>query len=63
MTDFNAIASDLDLCDMVEAFGKGAAKRKARAHRKTCFKAIADQNRADGLADMSDDEILAALTA
>ena len=33
----SAIARDLGLCDMVEAFGTRAAKRKARAHRKACL--------------------------
>ena len=63
MTDFNAIATDLEICDMVQALGERKAKRKALAHRKACFDAIADANRADGLDNISDDDLLAELFA
>jgi hypothetical protein len=55
------IAADLDLCDMIEVFGNRTAKRKARAHRKACFAAIAEMNRVDGFGELSDDELLAEL--
>jgi hypothetical protein len=55
------IAADLDLCDMIQAFGTRTAKRKARAHRKACFSAIAEMNRASGFSELSDDELLAEL--
>ena len=58
-----AIAADLDLCDLVDAFGSRAAKNKARKQRRVIFAAIHAQNVADGIADMSDDELLAALAA
>ena len=61
MTDFNAIAADLEICDMVQALGDRKSKRKATAHRKACFAAIAEANRADGLDNISDDELLAEL--
>jgi hypothetical protein len=63
MTITAKIAADLNTCALVEAFGSRANKRKARAHRKACFAAIADMNRADGLENMSDDDLLAALFA
>lgn len=58
-----AIAADLDLCDMILAFGTPAAKRKARAHRKACFAEIARMNAEAGTDQMTDDELLAALSA
>jgi hypothetical protein len=58
-----AIAADLDLCDMILAFGTPAAKRKARAHRKACFAEIARMNAESGLDKLSDDELLAELMA
>jgi hypothetical protein len=57
------IAADLDLCDMIAVFGNASAKRKARAHRKACFAAIAEINKADGFGNLSDDELLAELIA
>lgn len=56
-----AIAADLDLCDLVDAFGSRSAKAKARKQRRVIFAAIRAQNVADGIADMSDDELLAEL--
>jgi len=61
MTIEQQIAADLDLCDMIAAFGNANAKRKARAHRKACFAAIKEMNKADGLSELTDDEILAEL--
>ena len=58
-----AIAADLDLCDMILAFGTPTAKRKARAHRKVCFAEIKRMNEAAGTDKMSVDELLAALQA
>jgi hypothetical protein len=58
-----AIATDLDLCDMILAFGTRAAKRKARSHRKACFAEIKRLNAADGFDKLSDDELFAALNA
>jgi len=57
-----AIAADLALCDMIEAFGTPANKRKARAQRKACMAQIAAWNAADGQV-LSDDELLAELAA
>lgn len=58
-----AIAADLDLCDMILAFGTPAAKRKARAHRKACFAEIKRMNAEAGTDQMSVDELFAALQA
>lgn len=62
MTTEQQIAADLDLCDMIAAFGTRAAKRKATAHRRACFAAIKEMNKASGFGNMSDDELLAELT-
>ena len=59
----SAIAADLDLCDLVAAIGDKKAKAKARRHRKACMAQISEWNRQDGLADLSDAELLAALEA
>lgn len=61
MTDFQKIATDLELCDLGQAFTKGATKAKFTKHRKACFAAIREANERDGLTGMSDDELLAAL--
>ena len=58
-----AIGRDLALCDMVLAFGSASSKRKARAHRKACLDQIHQWNIEDGSSEMSDDELLAELTA
>ena len=57
-----AIAADLALCDMVQAFGTRANKRKATAHRKACMAQIAAWNAEDAL-NMTDDELMAELMA
>ena len=61
--DFQAIAKDLDLCDLGAALTKGKARAKFLAHRKACFDAIAAENKKDGFDSMSDDELLASLAA
>ena len=63
MTTEQQIAADLDLCDMIQVLGTRSAKRKARAHRKACYAAIAEMNRASGLDQLSDDELMAELMA
>lgn len=63
MTTEQQIAADLNLCDMIQVLGTCSAKRKARAHRKACFAAIAEMNRAAGLDQLSDDELMAELIA
>lgn len=55
-----AIAADLDMCDMGEVFTKGAMRARYRKHRKACFAEIAKMNREDGL-NLTDDELLTAL--
>lgn len=63
MTPEQQIAADLNLCDMIQVLGTRSAKRKARAHRKACFAAIAEMNRAAGLDQLTDDELMAELMA
>lgn len=57
------IAADLNACDLGLALTKGKTRRVYAQHRKACFKAIADMNKADGMDGMSDDDILAELLA
>lgn len=57
----NAIALDLNACDIGAAFTRGKVKAKYVKHRKECFAAIKKMNEQDGLANMTDDELLAAL--
>lgn len=58
-----AIAADLALCDMIEAFGTAKGKRQARAQRKVCMAQIRAWNDADGLNDISLDDLRAELAA
>jgi len=56
-----AIARDLDAIALIEAFGDRKAKAKARKQRKACMAEIAAWNKADGLDQISDAELLADL--
>lgn len=56
------IAADLDTIDLIRAIGSRKAKLAASRHRKACFAEIKRMNEADGLADISDAELLAALS-
>ena len=58
-----AIAADLDLCDLGMAMTKGATRRKYVAHRAACMEQIRRWNVEDGLGEMTAAEILAELTA
>lgn len=60
---FQSIAHDLDLCEAGILLTKGATRRKYKAHRKACFDAIAEANRADGLDKLTDEQLLAELLA
>jgi hypothetical protein len=55
------IAKDLETIDLILAIGTKSQKRKAMDHRKACFAEIKRMNEADGITEMSDDELLAAL--
>lgn len=57
------IAIDLDLCDLGLALTRGKTRRLYERQRAACFAEIARLNAADGLDQMSDDELLAALIA
>lgn len=61
MTVEQKIAADLDACDLGLAMTKWKTRRVYEQHRKACFAEIAAMNKADGLDDMSDDDILAEL--
>ena len=56
------IASDLALCDVGLALTSGKTKTKYTKHRKTCFKALHEMNKADGLDSISDEDLLAELS-
>lgn len=62
MTREQAIAADLDLCDLGQALTKGATRAKFTRQRKACFAEIKRMNQEDGLGNMTDDELLAELT-
>ena len=56
------IAADMELANLVIAFGSPANKRKAKAHLKVCNAAINKLDPVDpAIAAMSDDELLAEL--
>lgn len=57
------IAADLNLIAMIEFAGDKSAKRAAKAQRKAIQAQIKAWNVEDGLADMTDAEILAELMA
>lgn len=57
------IASDLNLIAMIEFAGDRNAKRAAKAQRKAIQAQIKAWNEEDGLSGLSDDELLAELTA
>lgn len=56
-----AIARDLELCDLGMALTRGRLRRRYVKQRAACYAALHEMNVADGTADMSDDELLAAL--
>ena len=56
----NAIAADLERCDVMLAIGSKAMKKAARTHREKCFEAIRAANQADGLDNGQTDEALLA---
>lgn len=58
-----ALAHDLTACEIGMALTKGKLRKRYAAHRKACMAQIAEWNRQDGTDSMTDDELLAALTA
>ena len=61
LTTEQKIAADLTACDIGMALTKGRTRKVYADHRKACFHEIKAMNRADGLVDMSDDDLLAEL--
>jgi hypothetical protein len=59
----DAIFADLDLCDLGMVLTTGKRRAKFAAHRAACFDALREMNKADGLDEMTIDEIFAELTA
>lgn len=55
------IGRDLALCDLIQAVGTKASKRKAAIQRKACIAQIEAWNEADSPSNLSDDELLSAL--
>ena len=51
-TDWTGIGEDLELCDLIEAFGTPANKRKARKHRAAIMEHIRAENERDGPIDL-----------
>ena len=51
-TDWTGIGKDLELCDLIEAFGTPANTRKARKHRAAIMAHIRAENKADGPIDL-----------
>ncbi|OYV54527.1 MAG: hypothetical protein B7Z76_14220 [Acidiphilium sp. 20-67-58] len=56
-----AIAADLDLCDLGLVLTTGSRRRTFASHRKACFDALKAMNAAEGLDQISDDDLLAEL--
>jgi hypothetical protein len=61
-TQEQAIAADLNLCDIGAAFTKGKNRQAFVAHRKACMAQIAAWNAEDGI-NLTDDELFAELAA
>ena len=58
----NAIAADLERCEVMLAIGSKSMKKAARTHREKCFEAIKAANLADGFdTGQTDEELLADL--
>lgn len=58
-----AIAHDLDLCELGMALTKGKRRSAYVNHRKACMAAIREMNVSDGLDKITADELLAELLA
>ena len=56
-----ALANDMNICDIGITMTRGKTKARYIKHRKACFAEIKRLNDIDGLAYMSDDELLAEL--
>jgi hypothetical protein len=53
-TDWTAIGKDLELCDLIEAFGTPANKRKARKHKAAIMAHIRRENEREGTIDLDE---------
>jgi hypothetical protein len=53
-TDWTAIGEDLELCDLIEAFGTPANKRKARKHKAAIMAHIRRENEREGAIDLDE---------
>lgn len=59
----SAIARDIEQCDLGILLTSGKLRARYIAHRKACYAAIHQMNVDDGISELSDDELLAALLA
>jgi hypothetical protein len=59
--EFQKIAHDLDLCDIGAALTTGRRRSRFLAQRRACMDRVAELNRADGLDDISDADLIAEL--
>ena len=60
-SDLQAIARDLEACDIGMAMTKGKTRARYAAHAKACYAAIKADNKALGLDKISDADLLAEL--
>jgi len=58
-----AIIADLDACDLGLAMTRGKLRKRYAAHRKACFAALRELNKADGLDQLTTAELLAELNS
>ena len=56
------IARDLAQCDLGLATTTGKVRRKYLVQKRACLRAIAEMNAADGLGEVSDEELLRSLS-
>jgi len=62
-TTEQALAHDIELCELGMALTKGKRWAAYAKHRKACMAAIREMNVSDGLDRMTADELLAELLA
>lgn len=61
--DEQALAADLSLCEMGLALTRGALRKRYERQYAACVARIQEANRADGLGELTADELFAELSA
>lgn len=56
--ELDAIAHDLNLCDIGLVITKGKLRKRYEKQRKACLDRLAEMNKEDGLDSMSIDDIM-----